>query len=452
MLTRVNTDGTLRRLEAAQQNQGGVLEMASTNMRSAIRVAGMSSTMLLMSTTLGSAETFNWLTVRGPEDPVVMAAMDVLEEYQETNPDFDIEIETISNRPAYLQKVKILATSGELPELFDADAEPYFADIVEAGLVANVGEILDELGITDRFIPFALDYERLDDGSLYLIPFQSNVEYFYYHPELFEAAGVEPPETIDGFLDVCTQIGEAGITPIAVAGRDGWPMYRYLSMPAWRRMGNEFLDQLRAGEISMNSEVGLESSQYFQDLGQNCFQEGFTSADYTAALDMFLSKQAAIYYIGTWELHSLLDENGELADGIEYFKMPVIEGEDATAPEDFYAHSGIGTAIRADAATDELKGYLSLLAERFGEISLYDYNGLSSIKTEINDELPPIYGQIVQDMEEVGEYTKVWDVKLDAATVDTLFRQSQLLGLGQITPEQFGEEIDRSIQQYLQGR
>jgi raffinose/stachyose/melibiose transport system substrate-binding protein len=318
--------------------------------------------------------------------------------------------------------------------------------------VANVGEIIDAVGITDKFIPFALDYERFDDGSLWLLPFEANVEYFYYHKDLFQQAGVDAPKTIDEFLSTCTAIGKAGITPISVAGKEGWPLYRYLSMPSWRQMGNEFLDKLKVGEIKMNSEVGIEDATFFQQLGANCFQEGFTSTDYTAALDLFMTKKAAIYYVGTWELHSLLDESGKLKDDIAYFKMPVIDANDATGPSDFYAHSGIGTAIRADAATDELKEFLAFAADRFAEISHKQYGGLSSFKMANTDDLTAAYKDVFADMAAVKQYAKVWDVKLDAGTVDTLLRQSQLLGLGQATPEQFATEVDTSIQQYLSSR
>jgi raffinose/stachyose/melibiose transport system substrate-binding protein len=420
---------------------------------SSLRWACAASAMMLAFGPASSiAETYHWLTVRGPNAPVAKTMLDLVAEFQKTHPDFNIEMESIADRPAYLQKVKILATSGELPELFDADAEPYFEDIVAAGLVANVGEIIDGLGITDKFIPFALDYERFDDGSLWLLPFEANVEYFYYHKDLFEQAGVEPPKTIDEFLATCTAIGKAGVTPISVAGKEGWPLYRYLSMPSWRRMGNEFLDKLKVGEIKMNSEAGIEDATFFQQLGANCFQEGFTSTDYTTALDLFMTKRAAIYYVGTWELHSLLDETGKLKDDIAYFKMPIIDAKDATSPDDFYAHSGIGTAIRADAATDELKEFLAFASDRFAEISHKQYGGLSSFKMADTSDLGEAYQNVFADMAAVQQYAKVWDVKLDAGTVDTLLRQSQLLGLGQVAPEQFATEVDTSIQQYLSSR
>jgi raffinose/stachyose/melibiose transport system substrate-binding protein len=415
-------------------------------------VAALLSVSAIAIASSANAATYNWLTARGGDSGTVKAVQQAAAMYKQTHPEFDLTVEPVPDRPAYLQKVKILATSGELPDLFDADAEPYFADIVANNLVANVGSILDEIGVTDKFYKFSLDYERLDDGSLYLIPFESNTEYFWYHPSMLEKAGVELPATLDDLLAACGKLKAAGITPVSVDGKDGWPIYRYLSFPAFRETGNQFLEDLKAGKVSMNSEVGLASSKYLQDMGSTCFQEGFSTANYTAALDLFTSGQAAIYYMGTWEIGTMTKEDGTLKDDVAYFTLPVIDGKSATKPTDFYAHSGIGTAIKAGSDTPELKDFLKFLVENFADIALYDQKFMPSIKPTIRPELAEIYKSALADIEKVETYVKVWDVKLDANTVDVLFRQTQLLALGQITPEQFGTEIDNSIQQYVASR
>jgi len=399
-----------------------------------------------------AAANYNWLTARGTDSGTVKAVLAVAEKFKATHPDFGITVEAIPDRPAYLQKVKILATGNQLPDLFDADAEPYFADIVANGLVANVGAILDEVGITDKFYKFPLDYERLDDGSLYLIPFEANTEYFWYHPSMFEKAGIEVPKTLDGILEACSKLKAAGLTPVSVDGKDGWPIYRYLSFPAFRETGNQFLEQLKAGEVQMNSEVGLASAKYLQDMGSSCFQQGFATANYTDALNLFTSGQAAIYYMGTWEIGTMTNPDGTLKDDVAFFTLPVIDGKTATKPTDFYAHSGIGTAIKAGSDTAELKEFLKFLADNFGDAALYDNKFMPSIKPTIRQDLAEIYKRALSDIEQVGTYVKVWDVKLDANTVDVLYRQSQLLALGEITPEQFAAEIDTSIQQYVSSR
>ena len=45
----------------------------------------------------------------------------IAEDYMKENPDVKVEFEVISDRSTYNQKLKILAASNELPDLFDSE-------------------------------------------------------------------------------------------------------------------------------------------------------------------------------------------------------------------------------------------------------------------------------------------------------------------------------------------
>ena len=67
----------------------------------------------------GEERVITWMTVRSD-----WAAMNkVADQYMEENPDAKIEFEVISDRSSYNQKLTILASSGELPDLFDSEAD-----------------------------------------------------------------------------------------------------------------------------------------------------------------------------------------------------------------------------------------------------------------------------------------------------------------------------------------
>ena len=44
------------------------------------------------------------------------------------------------------------------------------------------------------------------DGKLYAMPFAVNVMFFYYRTDLFEEAGIEPPETFEDYLTYAAQL------------------------------------------------------------------------------------------------------------------------------------------------------------------------------------------------------------------------------------------------------
>ena len=78
----------------------------------------------------------------------------------EVNPNFNFEPEYISDSASYYQKLKILIASNEMPDWFQADPDAFTAELREAGLIYNVGDMLEELGLTDRFLSITLNYPR----------------------------------------------------------------------------------------------------------------------------------------------------------------------------------------------------------------------------------------------------------------------------------------------------
>jgi raffinose/stachyose/melibiose transport system substrate-binding protein len=65
---------------------------------------------------------------------------------------------------------------------------------------------------------------------MYCIAVNANLEYFFYHPSLFQKAGItDTPATWDDFFADCETMKNVGITPIASSG-DTWYILRYAAM------------------------------------------------------------------------------------------------------------------------------------------------------------------------------------------------------------------------------
>jgi raffinose/stachyose/melibiose transport system substrate-binding protein len=391
------------------------------------------------------AFTIHYLTSKLLTDGAVQTIMDIAEQYKNVNPNFKLEIESISDRPAYLQKIKILASANELPDWFDADPEPFFAEIAKKGLVEDIGNVYKEIGVLDKFYKVSIDYPRLDDGSLYLMTWNANAEYFWYNKQLFRQAGVTPPTTFDEFLKACETIKNKGITPVSVHGKDFWPLLRYMAFIPFRMEGNDFIDKLRKGEAKMADPAGIKAAEFIQKMGKNYFNEGWSNADYNTSLELFLSGKTAMYYIGTWQVKDMIDDKMNLKENIGYFKMPQNSSSDKTSKSDFFANSGIGTAINKDSYNTEMKNFLKFLFEHYADEALYKYHVIPSIKPTIKDDLSQIYKDMLKDISEVKTYTKVWDVRLDPETNEVIGRESTNLALGLTTPEQFAKRMDDAI-------
>ena len=131
--------------------------------------------------------------------------------------------------------------------------------------------------------------------------------------------------------------------------------------------------------------------------------------------------------------------------------MPVYSENDGTAATDFFANSGIGTAVRADAMTDQMKDFIGYLLEHYADAAL-SHNILPSVMPDAETiaGLPEIYQQVIKDVEGVAQYAKCWDVVIDSASVEPLEKETTSLILGEQSPEEWAANMDAIVKENLE--
>ncbi len=388
----------------------------------------------------------NYISARGETDAALKAVKKLAEDYKKEHPNFEFNVESVADRATYLQKIKILAASNEPPDWFDADPEAFFEGLCRKDLIYSVDELYEELGISDRFFDIALDYPRFSDGSNYLMTWQGNVEYFWYHTDMFEQAGITAaPKTLDELLEACQKLQDAGFTPIAAGNYD--MIMRYPAFKAFRLKGNDFIDNARMGKEKFSSATGIRTAEYAQKIMQY-YSEGWTNSDATAQMDLFLNNGAAILYTGTWDTPDLVDENGELKEGISTFKLPTDTEGTATGENDYYANCGIGTAVLKESMTPAMKDFIAYIWDNYADTAMYEFNMLPSMMPSNPEQLPGLTQQILSDLEACGTFAQCWDVRLDPSTNEVYRKELASLGMMESTPEEFCENMDKAVAQY----
>ena len=74
--------------------------------------------------------------------------------------------------------------------------------------MVDAEKLLKSLDVYDNYRPSALDYQRFDDGSLHMIPFQFELEFIWYNKALLQKAGVSVPKSLDDIPAMCTALRE----------------------------------------------------------------------------------------------------------------------------------------------------------------------------------------------------------------------------------------------------
>lgn len=88
-----------------------------------------------------------------------------------------------------------------------------------AGASYPLNDVFAELGGDRFFIPGVVDKFSNYEGNLVSLPFYAHARLLIYRADVFEEAGVEPPETWDDLLEVTAKINK--------------PPYRYGAMQFW---------------------------------------------------------------------------------------------------------------------------------------------------------------------------------------------------------------------------
>jgi ABC-type glycerol-3-phosphate transport system substrate-binding protein len=104
------------------------------------------------------------------------------------------------------------------------------------------------------------------DGRLYGLYFKvANKSVIWYRASAFDEAGVSPPTTWDDLLQVSQTLTDAGITPMAVAGADGWVLTDWFENAYLRIAGPQRYDALTRHELSWTDPTVVDTLQLLAD-------------------------------------------------------------------------------------------------------------------------------------------------------------------------------------------
>src|SRR5687767_8195743 len=163
--------------------------------------------------------TINWWHIQN-NDPMKTIWADAAKQYMADHPNVTIKITVLENE-AFKSKLTTTMQGGKPPDMFQSWGGGTLAEQQEAGLIQDVSETtkpwIGELN------PAATGLYQID-GAQYGVPFNLGMVGVWYRKSLFEKAGIDaPPATWAEFLDDVGKLQDAGVTPLAIGGKDKWP-------------------------------------------------------------------------------------------------------------------------------------------------------------------------------------------------------------------------------------
>ncbi|MFD0687223.1 extracellular solute-binding protein [Actinomadura fibrosa] len=295
----------------------------------------------------GGKTTIEWWDIATTE-PSQSLYPQIIKAYQAAHPDVTIKITNLENE-AYKAKMTAVTASGKLPDIFVTWGGGVLKQQVDAGLVEDL--TARSASLASGLIPISLQAYQFG-GKTYAIPHDMGMVGFWYNKRLFAKAGIkDAPPTWARLLEDVRKLKAAGITPIALAGKEKWPAHYYWSYLALRIGGTQALKQAAASN-DFSAPPFVEAGRQLKALADLApFQQGYQGAGYDApggeAATMG-SGRAAMELMGQWAPSVQKDASGkDLGADLGFFPFPVVEGGPGTTTDVF--GGGNGHALRKGA-------------------------------------------------------------------------------------------------------
>ncbi|WP_156762182.1 extracellular solute-binding protein [Microbacterium karelineae] len=348
-------------------------------------------------------------------------------------------------------KLQTAANSGDMPDVFMARGGGKLADMVDAGVVKDVSDLIsDDVKASYGEAPFTA---FTIEGSVYGLPVSVLPEGIFYSQDLFAEAGIdETPTTFDELNDAVDALKAAEIQPIALGAKAAWPAAHWYYSFALRACGQETLENL-AANVDFSDGCWLEAAENLQAFAETePFNEGFLTTDAQegagSSAGLLANHKAAMELMGGWNVGVIADltpEGEPLAD-LGWFPLPATDAGDGDPTAMMGGVDGYSCSQDSSEACEE---FLNFIAQPEWQEKYVDAFNAIPVAQEAQEAVSdPVLTSIMESYNEAS-YIVLWlDTSLGQNVGNALNAAVVEMLAGSGTPEQL---VDSATQAAARG-
>ncbi|MCV2395129.1 extracellular solute-binding protein [Actinotalea sp. M2MS4P-6] len=232
-------------------------------------------------------------------DPETIDAVDsILDDFMAENPDIKVE-QTRYESDKLSPLVKNAFRSGDTPDLAYVEVSTG-RELYEAGLAQSLEDYATEYGWKDRVAEGALAWGTADDGDLFGLGVEAEINGMLWDQTALDELGLTVPTTVDDLANVCQVARANDIVPISSGDNGaGWIWYFYLGLPILNLLGPEdeiaFANHEAGAWTDPDIRAAIETVLVTaKDAG--CFIPEMSTLDNNTAISLIESKDALSYF------------------------------------------------------------------------------------------------------------------------------------------------------------
>lgn len=229
----------------------------------------------------------------------VAATQDIVDGFTEET---GIEVELVSvAEDQFSQLITSSAAAGDLPDVIAGISLPQVRtlaanEFIDTEAVASVIDALDPSTFSEK----ALDLTSAGDTHL-AVPSESWTQMLFYRTDLFEAAGLEAPDSYESILAAAKTLDSDEIAGFvgATAPGDAFTEQTFEQIA----LGNDCQLVDEQGEVEIGSEACVNAFEFYGDLTQNYSVPGAQDVDTTRAT--YFAGDAAMFIWSSFVLDEM---------------------------------------------------------------------------------------------------------------------------------------------------
>lgn len=229
--------------------------------------------------------------------------------FEKRYPTIAVHLQTVADRTAYERTLAIALNAGTGPDLFSVSTVKASALAFQEQLLPLDGWVAtDQLDLT-AFAPDVLAQYRTPAQGLHCLPSDVATLVLFYNKAHFDGAGVPYPQAPWTWADLLHTAQELTQTDNAAAPRYAIDRFdAYWPLLVWTATGhNLFDDPYAPTQFLLTDETAIAALQWLADLSLvHGVMPPLETEDEQAAVDDFLTGQAAMHIGGLWQLPTYL--------------------------------------------------------------------------------------------------------------------------------------------------
>ncbi|MBN8199809.1 extracellular solute-binding protein [Bacillus sp. NTK034] len=372
---------------------------------------------------------------------------DIIDQYEAEHEDVKIEVEVLENEQ-YKNKIKVLSSSNELPDVGFTWAAGYMTPFVKGNLFAELDDVLND-GLKESFVSGTTEAYALD-GKTYGLPLELNIAPIYYNKEIFEKYNLDVPQTYSEFEDIVKTLTDNGVAPIALGNKDRWTGSLWYMYLADRIGGAEVLNKAIDRSGSFEDLALVSAAEEIQNLvKENAFNKGYNGLSNDEGKAEFLNGNAAMYLMGTWELPNFTTNEEipqDFRDSVGFFKFPTVEGGKGNI-DSWVGGPGVGLFVAENSKVkDESKEFVKFFVEKWGEQSVEKAGVIPATKVDTGKvDLPDLYIDVLNELNKASSLTLFADVQMSASVAETHLNLIQSLFGNEVKPADYAKQHEEAL-------